>query len=147
MFLPCSIKNAVAHLLTPYFLLFSHLVVEIHSPPFTLAPNIWAFRHNSRLRAQRARRGILMPRGKHCREKLLPLNCCAITLTTGAILKEEKMSSIVGERQFRRHFKRQFGRGQSRVKNCRETVGGQFLPRGIKISRRALWERATEFNT
>ena len=54
--------------------------------------------------------------------------------------KEEKMSSIVGERQSGRHFKRQFGRGQLRVKNCRETVGSQFLPRGIKMSRRALWE-------
>ena len=69
----------------------------------------------------------------------LPLNCRAITLTTGAILKEEEMSSTVGERQFGRHFKRQFGRGYLRVKNCRETVGSQFLPRGIKMSRRALW--------
>ena len=38
----------------------------------------------------RARRDILMPRGKNCRETILPLNCRAITLTTGAILKEEK---------------------------------------------------------
>ena len=60
---------------------------------------------------QRARRGILMPRGKNCRETILPLNCRAITLATGAVLKEEKMSSIVGERQFGRHFKRQFERG------------------------------------
>ena len=28
-----------------------------------------------------------------------------------------------------------------RVNFCRETVGSQFLPRGIKMSRRALWER------
>ena len=27
-----------------------------------------------------------------------------------------------------------------RVKNCCETVGSQFLPRDIKVSRRALWE-------
>ena len=54
-------------------------------------------------------------------------------------MKEEKMSSTVGERQFGRHFKRQFERGYLRVKNCRETVGSQFLPRGIKMSRRALW--------
>ena len=40
-----------------------------------------------------------------------PINCRAITLTTGAILKEKKVSYIVGERQFGRHFKRQFGRG------------------------------------
>ena len=70
------------------------------------------------------------PRGPReaswCREakiaarQFLPLNCRAITLTTGAILKEEKMSSSVGERQFGRHFMRQFGRGELRVKNCRE---------------------------
>ena len=60
--------------------------------------------------------------------------CRSIALTTGTILKEENMSSIVGERQFGRHFKRQFGRGYLRVKNCRETVG--IMPRGIKMSRR-----------
>ena len=49
------------------------------------------------------------------------------------------MPSLVGERQFWRHFRRQFGRGELRVKNCRETVGSQFLPRDIKVSRRALW--------
>ena len=31
-----------------------------------------------------------------------------------------------------------------RVKNCRETVGSQFLPRGIKMPRRALWAGAKE---
>ena len=54
------------------------------------------------------------------------------------------MSCIVGERQFGRHFKRQFGRGQLRVKNCRETVGSHFLPRGIKMSRRALWLKVSK---
>ena len=34
-----------------------------------------------------------MPRGKIAARQFLPLNCRAITLTTGAILKEEKMSS------------------------------------------------------
>ena len=34
-----------------------------------------------------------------------------ITLTAGVILKEEKWPSLVGERQFWRHFRRQFGRG------------------------------------
>ena len=38
---------------------------------------------------------------------VLPLNCCAITLTVGVMLKEEKKTSCVGLR----HFKRQFGRG------------------------------------
>ena len=32
-----------------------------------------------------------------------------------------------------------------RVKNCRETVGSQFLPRGIKMSRRALWVLVPSF--
>ena len=41
--------------------------------------------------------------------QLLPLSCRAITLTVGAILKEEKLPSLVGERQFGRHFERQFG--------------------------------------
>ena len=51
----------------------------------------------------------------------------------------EKKPSLVGERQFARHCRRQFGRGQLRVKNCLETAGRQFLPRDIKMSRRALW--------
>ena len=69
----------------------------------------------------------------------MSLNCLVITLTAGVILKEEEMPSRVGERQFGRHFRRQYGRGQLRVKNCLETVGRQILPRGIKMSRRALW--------
>ena len=40
-------------------------------------------------------------------EKCLPLNCRAVTLTAGAILKEEKKASLVRER----HFERQFWRG------------------------------------
>ena len=35
-----------------------------------------------------------MPRGKNCCE----INCCAIALTTGSILKDEKMSSLVGQK-------------------------------------------------
>ena len=37
----------------------------------------------------------------------LPFNCCAIAVTAGAIWKEE--TSLAGERQFGRHFKRRFG--------------------------------------
>ena len=44
-------------------------------------------------------------------QKILPLNCLAITLTAGVISKEEKMPSPVGERQFGSDFRRQFGRG------------------------------------
>ena len=51
------------------------------------------------------------------------------------------LRALVGDRQFGRHLKRQFGRGWLRVKNCRETAGSQLLPRGIKMSRRPLWMR------
>ena len=37
-----------------------------------------------------------MSRGKNCRETILSLNCLAVTLTAGVILKEEKMPSLVG---------------------------------------------------
>ena len=43
--------------------------------------------------------------------QFLSLTCLAITLTTGLILKEGKKPSLVGERQFGRHFRRQFRRG------------------------------------
>ena len=43
--------------------------------------------------------------------QFLSLNCLAVTLIAGVILKEEQMPSLVGERQFWRHFRRQFGRG------------------------------------
>ena len=38
-----------------------------------------------------------MPRGKNCARQFLPLSCCAITLTVGAILKEEMTSLLGGE--------------------------------------------------
>ena len=46
---------------------------------------------------------------KNCRKTILPLNYRAIIVTAGATLKEEKKSSLAGEGQFGRHFKRQFG--------------------------------------
>ena len=56
--------------------------------------------------------------GPKCRQQIglkaiviLSLNCLASTLTAGVILTEEKKPSLEGERQFRRHFRRQFGRG------------------------------------
>ena len=42
--------------------------------------------------------------------------------------------ALAKERQFGWALKRQFGRGQLRVKTCRETVGSQLLPRGIQMS-------------
>ena len=74
----------------------------------------------------------------------MSLTCLAITLTAGLILKDDKKASLVGERQFGRRFRRQFGRGYLRVKNCPETVGRQFLPRDINLSRRALWVSIVE---
>ena len=95
---------------------------------------------NAEIPTQWARKDRLMSRGKNCRETILPLTCLAITPTAGLILKEDKKPSLVGgERQFGRHFSRQFGRGSLRVKNCLETVGRQFLPRDINLSRRARW--------
>ena len=45
------------------------------------------------------------------RQKLPRDNFCRSIAAQWAILKEEKMSSLVGERQFGKHLKRQFGRG------------------------------------
>ena len=50
--------------------------------------------------------GQKLPRDNFCLS-----TCLAITLTAGLILKEDKKPSLVGERQFGRHFRRQFGRG------------------------------------
>ena len=64
-------------------------------------------------------RDTLMSRGKNCRETIFVSRLSRkVTLTTGVILKEEKMPSLVVERQF----------------------WSQFLLRDIKVSRRALWE-------
>ena len=51
------------------------------------------------------------------------------------IFKQEKVSSLVGERQFGRHLKRQFGRGQTRVTNCEAGAGA--APRTRKPGRQA----------
>ena len=67
---------------------------------------------------------------KTAARQFLPLNCRASALTAGEILKEEKKPSLWGRDKLG---------GILRDKNCRETVGSQFLPRGIKMPRRALW--------
>ena len=74
------------------------LGVNSGSPEFRAGGYFFGiFRGNSGSgHSQRARRGILMPRGKICREakiaarQFLPLNCRATTLTTGAILEKKK---------------------------------------------------------
>ena len=94
---------------------------------------------------QPAWRGILMLRGKSCRETIFAAQLPRNYPNRGANFeRRRKALSLVGERQFGRHFKRQFGWGLLRVKNCRGTVGSQFLPRGIKMARRALWEDVKE---
>ena len=91
---------------------------------------------------QRARRGILMPRGKNRRETIFAAQLPRNYPHHGGIFERGKKCPLLwGRGKFGRHFKRQFGRGYLRVKNCRDTVGSQFLPRGIKMSRRALWVR------
>ena len=59
----------------------------------------------------------------------------------GVILKEEKTPSFVGERQFGRHFRRQFGRGSLRVKNCLETLGDKFCRETSDVSQGPLFRR------
>ena len=92
-------------------------------------------------KAQRAQRGILMARGKHCRETIFAAQLSRNYPRRKGYFERGIQPSLRVERQFGRHFKRQFGRGYLRVKNCRETVESQFLPRGTEISRRTIWER------
>ena len=79
------------------------------------------------------------------RDNFWSLNCLAVALTAGVILKEEKKSSLVGERQFGRHLRRQFGRGQLRVeKIISRRWGDNFCRENVKMSRRALWVPAQD---
>ena len=70
------------------------------------------------LASQWVRRDRLMSRGK----KLPRDNFCLSLVSqlpshAGLIVKEDKKPSLVGERQFGRHFMRQFGRGYSPFAN------------------------------
>ena len=60
----------------------------------------------------------------------------------GIVWKEEKIPSLVGERQCGRHFRRQFWARVIASQNCLETMGDNFCRETsmIKMSRRALWE-------
>ena len=68
-----------------------------------------------------------MPRGKIAARQFLPLNCRAITLTTGALLKEEKMSSLVGRGNLGGILRDNLVARVSESQKLRETVGSQFL--------------------
>ena len=48
-------------------------------------------------------------------------------LSPQGLFEREKKPSLAVQRQFRSHFKRRFGWGHLRVKNCPETVGSQFF--------------------
>ena len=48
--------------------------------------------------------------GQVAARQLLSLNCLAIALVAGVILREVLKPSLRGERQFGMHLKRQFGR-------------------------------------
>ena len=61
--------------------------------------------------SQWARRGILMSRNKKCRETAFVSQLSRNYPHCGGAFEREKMPSLVGERQFGRHFRRQFGRG------------------------------------
>ena len=58
----------------------------------------------------------------------------------GADSERVKKPSLVGERQFGRHLRDTLGEGSCESKTAAETVGSQLLPRGIKMSRRTLWD-------
>ena len=61
--------------------------------------------------AQRARRGILMPRGKNCRETMFAAQLLRKYPRRGGYFERGEIASLVGERQFGVTFKREFGRG------------------------------------
>ena len=58
----------------------------------------------------------------------MPLSCPAITLTAGAVLKQEKMSSIVGERHLGGILRDNLGEGNGESKiAARQTVSGESI--------------------
>ena len=90
------------------------------------------------LRTQRAWRGISMPRGKSCRETLaqLPHN---YPHRRGNFERGKKNPLLSGRGNLGGILRGNFGEGNCESKNCRETMGSQFLPRGIEMPRKALW--------
>ena len=50
------------------------------------------------------------------------------------------MPSLVGERQFGRHFRRQFGARVTASQKLSRDSGETILPQDIKMCRRALWQ-------
>ena len=75
-----------------------------------------------------------MSRDKSCREKMFVSRLPRDYPHRGGNFERGKMPSLVGGRQFGRHFRRQFGRRQLRVKNCLETMGTIFATRHQDVS-------------
>ena len=81
--------------------------------PYHLEKLIWA----ARLQNETAPQPSGPEETSSCRgtkiaaRQFLPLNCLSITLIGGGNFEKGKMPALVGERQFGRHFRRQFGRG------------------------------------
>ena len=77
--------------------------------------------------SQRAWRGILMPRGENCRETIFCRPIAAQgSLTAGAILKDEKKPSLVGERQLGGISRDNLGEGNCEPKNAARQWGVNF---------------------
>ena len=78
------------------------------------------------------------------RQKLPRYNLCRsiaaqLPSPRGQFWKRKKCPLLWGRGNLGGILRDNVGEGNLRVKNCRETVGSQFLPRGIKMPRRALW--------
>ena len=82
-----------------------------------------------------------MQRGKNCRETIFCRSIAAQlpSVTAGAILKEQKKPSLVGE-AFWEAFEETIWVRVIASQKIAARQWSQFLPRGIKMSRRALWE-------
>ena len=72
-----------------------------------------------------------MPRGKNCRETILPLNYRAIILTAGAILKEKKCPLLRGRGSLGGILRGNLGEG-----NCESKLAARQW--GVNFCREAL---------
>ena len=64
----------------------------------------------------------------------MSLSCLAVILTAGVILKEEKMPSVVGERQFWRYYRRHWARVIASQKLSRDSGESIFAARHQGVS-------------
>ena len=87
--------------------------------------------------------GVSQVNAALCREteiaarQFLPLNCLAVTLTAGKVWKRKRCPLLWVKDSLGGILGDNLGEGNCESKNCLETMGRQFLPRDIKMSRRA----------